>query len=97
MTPPAMLTVRQVARAFACDPSTVYGMIRRGQLPAVRLANMVRVRAADVEAMLCPERTEAPISGDPPNLVRGTFGASLPAEPAQSRRAKRIEGLLRLS
>jgi excisionase family DNA binding protein len=96
-TQPPMMTVGQVARTFTVSASHIYRMVRRNELPAVRIGGAIRVPRTAVEAMLCPAPTEAPISGDPPNLVRGTFGASLPAEPAQSRRAKRIEGLLRLS
>lgn len=38
-----VLKVSEVARRLSCAPSTVYGLIERGHLPALRLGSAVRV------------------------------------------------------
>lgn len=45
------MTPRQVAERWACDPSTVRALIRRGELPAMRLGlDSWRVAVSAIEA-----------------------------------------------
>jgi excisionase family DNA binding protein len=99
MTAPTMLTVRMVAARFRLDPSTVYRMIDRGEIPVRKYGQRgaIRIPVAWVEQEeACQEPTEAPISGDPPPPARGIYVATSGAEPVPSPRAKRIADLLRL-
>lgn len=51
MTPqiePALLRLEQVASRLAVSPSTVRRLIRRGDLPVVRVGRQLRVRPADL-------------------------------------------------
>ena len=47
-----LLDSRQVAAALNISRSLVYYLIRMGELPAVRIGKMIRVRARDVEAFI---------------------------------------------
>ena len=47
-----LLTVREVARMLCVSPPTVYSMIRRGELPAVYVRRMVRLRPRQVAAYM---------------------------------------------
>jgi excisionase family DNA binding protein len=47
-----LLNVKQVARRLSLAPSSVYELIARGQLQAVRVGRAVRVRPADLDAYL---------------------------------------------
>jgi putative molybdopterin biosynthesis protein len=50
-----LLTVEEVARLLKVSRATVYGLVEREQLPAVRVGHSMRVRAEDVDA-LCRNR-----------------------------------------
>jgi excisionase family DNA binding protein len=45
---PRLLSVRAVAEATTLPPSTVYDLVARGDLPAVRIGRAVRVDERDV-------------------------------------------------
>ena len=78
MSVPALLTVHEVAALLSCSPYTVRAMIRRGDLPAVRLsARMLRVRAEDLEALVRQRLATASSAG--------TAWAAGPNFPAGSR------------
>ena len=47
-----LLTVRDVADMLQVCPRTVRRMIKRGDLPAIRLARQYRVRRPDLEALM---------------------------------------------
>lgn len=48
---PLLLTVKEVAELLTVSPGFVQGLIRRGELPAVRPSEaMVRIARADLEA-----------------------------------------------
>lgn len=40
---PPVLRIGEVARFLRCDPSTVYDMVARGDLPVIRLGRVFRV------------------------------------------------------
>ena len=39
---PAVLRVAEVAEVLRCDPSTVYAMVRRDELPSIRVGRNLR-------------------------------------------------------
>jgi len=47
-----LLTAAEVAEALRVSTMTVYRLIRRGELPAVRVGRNYRVRERDLEAFL---------------------------------------------
>lgn len=47
-----LLTAAEVAGTLRVSTMTVYRLIRRGELPAVRVGRNYRVRASDLEAYL---------------------------------------------
>jgi excisionase family DNA binding protein len=47
-----LLTAEEVAEQLRVSTMTVYRLIRRGELPAVRVGRNYRVRTADLEAYL---------------------------------------------
>lgn len=47
-----LLTAAEVAEDLRVSTMTVYRLIRRGELPAVRVGRNYRVRAADLETYL---------------------------------------------
>ena len=48
----ALLTVRAVAEILQVCPRTVRRMIKRGDLPAIRLERQYRVRRPDLETLM---------------------------------------------
>lgn len=50
-----LLTAAEVAEDLRVSTMTVYRLIRRGELPAVRVGRNYRVRAADLEAYLADQ------------------------------------------
>jgi excisionase family DNA binding protein len=50
--PPTLLTPREVAALFRVAPMTVYRMIERNELPAVRLGRSFRVPTSAVREMM---------------------------------------------
>lgn len=47
-----LLTVREVARMLCVSPPTVYSMIRRGELSALYVRNLVRLRQKVVQTYM---------------------------------------------
>ena len=56
---PDALRVSEVASRIQCNPKTVYALIARGQLRAVRLGRVLRVPAESLEAFLNGEGQRA--------------------------------------
>src|SRR5436309_4531607 len=54
-----LLTPEQVAERLQVTERTVYGWLRRGRLPALKLGRLWRIRPADLEAFLESARTKA--------------------------------------
>lgn len=52
MNSESMLTLKEVARYLHVVPLTVYRMIDRGDLPAVKVGRVWRIRKQDLEAYL---------------------------------------------
>jgi excisionase family DNA binding protein len=50
-----LLTAAEVAEDLRVSTMTVYRLIRRGELPAVRVGRNYRVRLADLEAYLAEQ------------------------------------------
>ena len=63
MTPPdvALLRLDEVAERLSVSPSTVRRLIRRGDLKAVRIGRLLRVRPADLTTYI-----QAHIEGEKP-------------------------------
>lgn len=49
---PSLLTAAEVADQLRVSTMTIYRLIRRGELPAVRVGRNYRVRVQDLEAYL---------------------------------------------
>ena len=54
-----LLTPEQVAKRLQVTERTVYGWLRRGTLPALKLGRLWRIRPEDLEAFLESARTKA--------------------------------------
>ena len=55
-----LLTPAQVAERLQITERTVYGWLRRGTLPALKLGRLWRIRQDDLEAFLEGARAKAP-------------------------------------
>lgn len=55
---PSLLTAAEVADQLRVSTMTIYRLIRRGELPAVRVGRNYRVRAEDIEAYLSGQRVD---------------------------------------
>jgi excisionase family DNA binding protein len=53
------LTVNEVAELLRLSDMTVYRLIKKGDLPAVRIGRSYRLREDDVDAYLADRYTEA--------------------------------------
>ena len=53
------LTVNEVAELLRLSDMTVYRLIKKGELPAVRIGRSYRLREDDVDAYLADRYTEA--------------------------------------
>jgi excisionase family DNA binding protein len=51
-----LLTVRELARAWDCAEWTIYALVRRGELKAVKVGRTTRIRPADARAYLEREK-----------------------------------------
>lgn len=51
-----LLTAEQAAAQLAIKPSAVYRLIRRGELPAIRIGRLVRVHPDDLSAWVEHQR-----------------------------------------
>src|SRR5437763_11251885 len=85
-----LLTVREVAVALRVSTMTVYGLIRGGELRALRVGHSYRIRESDVDAYREEVRCCRPSSGPPPGrMVRGGPGSRAagmaPRPPASAR------------
>jgi excisionase family DNA binding protein len=61
-----LLSVPQVCEEWVAHENTVYGWIRSGQLPAVKIGpRMIRVRRSDLEEFLTPYEAEASVWARP--------------------------------
>ncbi len=56
-----LLRDRDVAKALQCSPGTVWALVRRGQLPAVRLNGMTRFRPSDVDRLIATGTPDAEV------------------------------------
>jgi len=54
MEPPVLLTTDEVAVLWKVHPRTVTRWTARGALPAVRVGNVTRYRAEDVDRLIQP-------------------------------------------
>ena len=55
-----LITPEQVAERLQVTERTVYGWMRRGKLPALKLRRLWRIRPEDLEGFLESARTKAP-------------------------------------
>lgn len=55
---PRVLSVREVAEQLRTSPGTVYGLIARGDLKAVKLGRLTRVPAVQLARFLGETETE---------------------------------------
>ena len=63
-----LVSIREAAKALSLCSATVYRMIKRSEIPAVRLGKAVRLRPEDVEAIRK--------NGLPNKCTQGNPGAS---------------------
>jgi len=49
---PTLLTVREASEHLRVSTATVYSLVGRSELPAVRVSNAIRVRREDLEAFI---------------------------------------------
>lgn len=47
-----LYTVKDLAKILAVKPLTIYRMIERGQLPAVKIGKTIRFKPEDIDAYL---------------------------------------------
>ncbi|MBX3438244.1 MAG: helix-turn-helix domain-containing protein [Planctomycetaceae bacterium] len=50
--PPALVTIREVARELACGRSTVYKLLQSGRLPSIRVNRTRRIRREDLQRLI---------------------------------------------
>ena len=53
----SLMTIPQVGKEVQVHRSTIYGWIKSGVLPAVRLGRSIRIRRTDLEAVIHSNRT----------------------------------------
>jgi excisionase family DNA binding protein len=68
-----LLTAAEVAEQLRVSTMTVYRLIRRGELPAVRVGRNYRVRAADLDTYLAAQVVD-PTSVDLDAIEDGSVG-----------------------
>jgi putative molybdopterin biosynthesis protein len=49
---PRLMTYKEVAAVLRCTGKTIYNLVRRGDLPAVRFGHSVRIAADDLAAFV---------------------------------------------
>lgn len=59
-----LLTVAEVAAHMRVSNMTVYRLIKRGELPAIRVGKNYRLRGRDVAAYLDASATGEPVTGE---------------------------------
>jgi putative molybdopterin biosynthesis protein len=55
-----MLTTKQVATLLNCTPQTIQDLIKRGELPAIRLGRQFRIEPAELRRYIETHRTRPP-------------------------------------
>lgn len=68
-----LLTAAEVAEQLRVSTMTIYRLIRRGELPAVRVGRNYRVRASDLESYLASQVVD-PASVELEDLDDGQLG-----------------------
>lgn len=58
--PHAVYKPSEVAKILRCDARTLYGMIGRGELKAIKLGRVIRIPAAELEALLARDTGAMP-------------------------------------
>jgi excisionase family DNA binding protein len=48
---PTMMTVEELAKRWAVSPRTIYGMIERREIAALRVGRLVRISRSHVETL----------------------------------------------
>ena len=59
-------TVKELAALLVVKPITIYRMVDRGQLPAIRIGKSLRFDPADIEAFLDRIRINPPLLPEGP-------------------------------
>jgi excisionase family DNA binding protein len=77
---PAVMTVDEVARYLRVHTMTIYRLIQRGELPAVRVGRAWRFRKDQLNLWLHDRETNSDHAGD---------GRSRPASPRRTPRGRR--------
>lgn len=62
----ALLTLEEAASILSLSPRTLSRLLRRGEIPTVRIGRLVRIRTADVHSWV--ERQEQTHDAPPPQL-----------------------------
>lgn len=68
-----LLTAAEVAEQLRVSTMTIYRLIRRGELPAVRVGRNYRVRASDLDSYLASQVVD-PASVELEDLDDGRLG-----------------------
>lgn len=55
---PPVLTVPEVAEFLRVTPKTVYGLVKRGELPSFRVGRTLRCRREDVQQFIAAKTEE---------------------------------------
>jgi excisionase family DNA binding protein len=74
-----LLTVTEVARRLSLGRATTYQLVRRGELPSVRVGRAVRVPVHALEAWIAARTT----GGDADGAVWGDAAAPCPPHAAE--------------
>ena len=56
----ALLTIRDIAQWLTVKPSTLYGWVAQGKMPALRIHGVLRFRREDIDAWLAKCQIEPP-------------------------------------
>jgi len=57
---PLLYTVRESARALSLSEASVFRLLRRGELPAVKVGHSLRLDPADLAAFVQRQKSGAP-------------------------------------
>ena len=61
----ALLTIHDVAQWFTVKPSTLYGWVAQGKMPALKIHGVIRFRRESIEAWLIGCQIEPPSPSRP--------------------------------
>ncbi|MBB2157242.1 helix-turn-helix domain-containing protein [Gluconacetobacter diazotrophicus] len=70
--PPKLFRVADVANRWSCSNQTIHNLIRRGDLPAIRIGALYRLRPDDVlayENRACPDPNQPPQNTASPTVM----------------------------